>query len=116
MIKLKSGRQQPPAVATRALIVQRVLVDGWSAAEAAAVFRVEERQVARWVAAYRRRGMASLRRTPAAAADRPRWLWRVRAFFAPIRVAVGVADEVVPARCVNLPHASDRPPSSQKRL
>ena len=49
------------AAATRGLIVQRLIVDGWSAAEAAASFGVSEQQVERWVTAYRRHGMASLR-------------------------------------------------------
>src|ERR1700738_1919144 len=46
----------------RALIVQRVLVDGWTSAKAAATFGVLERPVDAWVADYRRDGMASLRR------------------------------------------------------
>jgi hypothetical protein len=45
-------------------IIQRVLVDGWSTAEAAAAFELEERLVAAWVADYRRHGMASLYRAP----------------------------------------------------
>ena len=48
-------------VARRGQIIQRILVDGWTVGEAASVFEVGERQVARWVAAYRRDGMASLR-------------------------------------------------------
>jgi len=51
-------------VARRALIVQRVLVDGWTAAEAAARFGISERQVNVWVADFRRSGMTSLRRAP----------------------------------------------------
>jgi len=51
-------------VARRALIVQRVLVDGWTSAKAAAVFGVSERQVDVWVADFRRSGMTSLRRAP----------------------------------------------------
>jgi hypothetical protein len=51
-------------VARRALIVQRVLVDGWTSAKAAATFGVSERLVALWVADSRRYGMTSLRRTP----------------------------------------------------
>ncbi|HEX3953325.1 MAG TPA: helix-turn-helix domain-containing protein [Stellaceae bacterium] len=47
--------------ARRGQIIQRIIVEGWSTAQAAAVFGLKERQVARWVAAYRRRGMASLR-------------------------------------------------------
>jgi transposase-like protein len=48
--------------ARRALIVQRVLVDGWSSAEAAAAVGVSERLVDVWVTDYRRHGMTSLRR------------------------------------------------------
>ena len=48
-------------VARRALIVQRVLVDEWTSAEAAAAFGVSEREVDVWVAGFRRSGMTSLR-------------------------------------------------------
>ncbi len=48
-------------VARRAQMIQRVLVDGWSPAQVADACGLEERQVARWLAVYRRRGMASLR-------------------------------------------------------
>ena len=51
-------------VARRALIVQRVLVDGWTSAEAATAFGVSQRQVDVWVADFRRSGMTSLRRAP----------------------------------------------------
>ena len=47
----------------RALIIQRVLVDGWTSAKVAAAFDVSERQVNAWVADYRRYGMASLRQS-----------------------------------------------------
>ena len=49
-------------VPRRALIIQRVLVDGWTSAKVAATFDVSERQVDAWVADYRRDGMTSLRR------------------------------------------------------
>jgi transposase len=49
-------------VARRAIIVQRVLVDEWTSAEAAAAFGVSERQVDLWVADFQRSGMTSLRR------------------------------------------------------
>jgi hypothetical protein len=49
-------------VPRRALIIQRVLVDGWTSAKVAAAFGVLEPQVAAWVADYRRYGMTSLRR------------------------------------------------------
>ena len=45
-----------PTAAQRGQIVQRVLVDGWSAAQAAAAFGVSEWRVVQWVAAYRRHG------------------------------------------------------------
>ena len=55
-------RSRAITTARRALIVQRVLVDGWSSAEAAAAFGVSQRLVDVWVADYRRHGMTSLRR------------------------------------------------------
>ena len=63
---MKSASPQPRKIplARQALIIQRVLVDGWTSAEAAAAFDVSERQVDIWVADYRRHGMRSLRRTP----------------------------------------------------
>lgn len=65
------------AAAVRGQIVQRVLVDGWSPAQAAAVFGVGERDILRWLAAYRRHGMASLRGETAQRAPL-RWLRRLR--------------------------------------
>ena len=59
-----SARYRTMTVARRALIVQRVLVDGWTSAEAAAAFAVTERQVDVWVTEFRRSGMTSLRRPP----------------------------------------------------
>jgi hypothetical protein len=61
---MKSTRAQlrTMTVARRALIVQCVLVDGWTSAEAAAASGVSERQVDVWVADFRRSGMTSLRR------------------------------------------------------
>jgi hypothetical protein len=55
---------RPHAITTarRALIVQRVLVDGWTSAEAAATFGVSKPVVDLWVADFRRHGMRSLRR------------------------------------------------------
>ncbi len=52
------------SVAQRGQIVQRVIVDGWTSAEAAAAFGVPRRIVEVWVADFRRHGMASLRREP----------------------------------------------------
>jgi transposase-like protein len=61
---MNAARNRSRAITTarRALIVQRVLVDGWSSAEAAAALGVSQRLVDVWVADYRRHGMASLRR------------------------------------------------------
>ena len=56
-----SIKKRDLAAAQRGLIIQRVLVDGWSPAEAGKPFGVDERQVAWWIAAYQRHGMASLR-------------------------------------------------------
>jgi transposase-like protein len=61
---MASGKRRILTKAQRGQIVQRVIVDGWSHAEAAAAFAVEERLVAAWVAGYRRHGMASLRHAP----------------------------------------------------
>ncbi|MBV8334208.1 MAG: helix-turn-helix domain-containing protein [Alphaproteobacteria bacterium] len=62
---MRRASVQPCTVtmARRALIVQRVLVDGWSTAEAASAFGVSKRLVDVWVANYRLHGMASLRRS-----------------------------------------------------
>jgi hypothetical protein len=48
----------------RGQIVQRVIVDGWTAARAAAACGMPRRLIELWVADYRRHGMASLRRVP----------------------------------------------------
>ena len=63
-MKTTSARPRTIPLARRALIVQRILVDGWSSSEAAAAFDVSERQVDIWVAEFRRDGMRSLRRIP----------------------------------------------------
>src|SRR5215472_1808706 len=57
-----SGQPRAITMARRALIVQRVLVDGWTSAQAALAFGVSKRLVDVWVADYRRHGMMSLRR------------------------------------------------------
>jgi hypothetical protein len=63
---MKTAPAEPRTLplARRALIVQRVLVDRWTSAKAAATFGVSEHLVDVWVADYRRYGMAGLRRTP----------------------------------------------------
>jgi hypothetical protein len=63
---MKKRSIEPVALtpAQRGQIVQRVIVDGWTSAEAAAAVGVPERLVDAWVADYRRHGMASLRYVP----------------------------------------------------
>jgi Helix-turn-helix domain len=58
-----TGRHAIGAV-RRGQIIQRVIVDGWTAARAAAAFDLPPRLVRMWVADYRRHGMSSLRRVP----------------------------------------------------
>lgn len=60
-----SARACPLGPAERGRIVQKIMVEGWTAAEAAAGLEVDERVVQRWVEDYRRRGMASLRESRA---------------------------------------------------
>ena len=64
-MKTSSAQRRTITVARRALIVQRILVDGWTSAEAAAAFGISKREVDLWVADFRRSGMTSLRRAPA---------------------------------------------------
>jgi transposase len=64
-MKTTSAQRRTITVARRALIVQRILVDGWTSAEAAAAFGISKREVDLWVADFRRSGMTSLRRAPA---------------------------------------------------
>ncbi|HJU16584.1 MAG TPA: helix-turn-helix domain-containing protein [Stellaceae bacterium] len=59
-----SARARTITTVEQAQIIQRVLVERWSTAEAAAAFGLEKRLVAAWVADYRRHGMASLQRAP----------------------------------------------------
>jgi hypothetical protein len=60
---MKKTSVHPRAITTakQALIIQRVIVDGWTIDTAAAHFNMPERLIAAWVAGYRRHGMASLR-------------------------------------------------------
>lgn len=59
-----SSERRAITAAQRGQIIQLVIVNHWSAAQAAATYGIEERLVAVWVAAYRRDGMASLRQMP----------------------------------------------------
>src|SRR5438105_15866178 len=98
------------AAAQRGQIIQRVLVDGWSTAQAAAVFGLQERRVARWVADYRRHGMASLREDDAAERVYLRSLRRL--YTAIMRGYGGVRrgfGPVEPPPCNDLRHTRDEP-------
>ena len=80
-MKRVSRQRRVVTPAQRGQIIQRVLVDGWTAKQAAAAAGVEERTVAAWVAAYRRDGMASLRRDPSHASALALSLWRPIAYW-----------------------------------
>lgn len=96
------------AGARRGQVIQRILVDGWSPAKAAAFLGVEERQVVQWVAAYRRDGMASLRSdAPSERAPR-RWVRRLRAMMARVFLLRGDDGHPEPAPCVALWRGDER--------
>jgi hypothetical protein len=105
------------AAVKRAQIIQRVLVDGWSPAMAAAVFELPERRIARWVNDYKRRGMASLRDDAPGERVVTRW---VRALTGAVsRCYVGIRRGfglVEPAPCVVLRRTEDRPPDNRADL
>jgi hypothetical protein len=96
------------AAARRGQIIQRVLVDGWSTAQAAAAFGLQERRVARWVADYRRHGMASLRQDDSAERFDQRWLRHICTAVARciggLRRGFGLVE---PASCVVLRRTGD---------
>jgi hypothetical protein len=105
-----SAKGREIAAAQRGQIIQRVLVDGWSAAQAAEVFDIQERQVTRWVADYRRHGMASLREEYATESPQRRWMrplrgWLLRWFGGLRRIAT----RPEPAPCIVLRRTGDDP-------
>jgi len=63
-MKNTASRRHTISIAQRGQIVQRVIVDGWTSAEAAAAFGVPRRIIEVWVTDFRRHGMASLRQDP----------------------------------------------------
>ena len=69
-----SMQKRDLAAATRGLIVQRVLVDGWTPQEAGAPFDIDGQLVARWVAAYQLHGMAALRSEAAIKSGSRLWI------------------------------------------
>jgi len=100
-----SATSRSIGVTQRAQIIQRILVDGWTPAQAAKTCGVEERRIARWVADYRRRGMASLRADVVHERFYRRWGARARALLA--RGFLLVWRGVAPGTCVILPSARD---------
>jgi transposase-like protein len=99
-MKPASNARHPISAARRGQIVQRVLVDGWTIARAAAAFDAPPRLVEIWVAAYRRHGMASLRRAPRRTVIAERLaLWLLRPIAAMRRrMSTGLRRFFVPRR------------------
>jgi transposase-like protein len=97
MSKVSSNIRDVTA-AQRGQIIQHVLVDRWTPAQTAAAYGIAERHVERWVEAYRRHGMASLRADAAADGLPRRWLRRLRALTARISAALYGELEARPAR------------------
>jgi hypothetical protein len=96
-MKRASRQRRTITAAQRGQLVQRVLVDGWTAKQAAQAAGLDERVVAAWVAAYRRDGMASLHRDPGDTSVIALRLWRpLRNFW---------------RRCEHALRAIGRPPS-----
>jgi hypothetical protein len=96
------------AAVRRGQIIQRILVDGWSPAEAAAFLGVEERQVVKWLAAYRRNGMASLRGEGASERAPSRWVRRMRVLLARFFAGRRGDRHPEPAHCAALRHKDER--------
>ena len=105
------------AAVKRAQIIQRVLVDGWSPAMAAAVFELPERRIARWVNDYKRRGMASLRDDDRGERILHRWVrglsGAVSRCYGGLRRGFGLVE---PAPCVVLRRTDERPPDNRADL
>lgn len=101
-----STKARDNAAAQRRQIIQRVLVDGWSVAQAAAAFGLQERLVSRWLADYRRRGMASLRDDAASEGALRRVVGSLRLVAVRLLGRRG-ARQVEPTPCVELRRADD---------
>jgi hypothetical protein len=106
----KNSRQKRDLAASqRGLIIQRVLIDGRTPAEAGAPFGVEEREVARWVLAYKRHGMASLHGEVAAELFPRRWLRGCFVLFGTWLRGLGGAAAIPPARPLSERPAAEDP-------
>jgi hypothetical protein len=105
------GQQREIGTTQRGHLIQRILVDGWTPAEAALLIGVEERRVRRWLADYRRHGMASLRGDLATDNLPRRWAAWLRARLSRLlRLPTMTQREPrhgTPAPCVILRHGGD---------
>jgi len=110
MTRVSSSAIRNITAAQRGQIIQRVMVDGWSPVQAAAVYGVPEQHVVRWVGAYRRYGMASLRDEGAAKGPRRRWSSGFRALAARIAAALSGAPKPRSAHCIALRRGGGRDP------
>jgi hypothetical protein len=102
-------QQRDIGAAERGLIIQRILIDGWAPAEAAQSSGITERRVKRWLADFRRQGMASLRDDLTAETPPRRWVAWARAYMT--RLAGAIRRSIVPsaaAPCIVLRHSSTR--------
>lgn len=106
MSKVSSNIRDVTAV-QRGQIIQHVMVDGWTPEQVAAAYGIAERHVERWVAAYRRHGMASLRDDAAADGWPRRWLRRLRTLTARISAALYGEFAARPGRTIVLRRGRD---------
>lgn len=101
MIRVSSNIRDVTA-AQRGRIVQHVMVDGWTPEQVTAAYGIAERHIERWVAAYRRHGMASLRDDPAADRWPRRWLRRLSTLTARISASLWGEFAARPGRTIVL--------------
>ena len=83
-MKRRSSQSHTLTAVQRGVIVQRVIVDGWTITAVAAAAGLPEPLVAAWVADFRRRGMASLRHRPGKTVVTDFVRWRL---LRPVRLA-----------------------------
>jgi transposase len=102
------GNTRNIPAAQRGQIIQRILIDGWTPGQAAAALGVEERRVVRWVTAYRRQGMASLRGDLGADRMARRWIaWVQSRVLRALATARGRRGSAELASCVVLRRTGD---------
>ncbi len=96
-------RKRDLAAAQRGLIVQRVLVDRWTLAEAGAPFGMDERHVASLIAAYQRHGMTVLHNEAAFEGLWPSWIEFCLGWIGAWRRGGGTATQLVAQRGSSTP-------------